>query len=354
MSESGLGSSESGNSMSAMIGILPADWAELLGAASSLFVNPSAIRAKIRAMTGFSQEKLSRALLTIVLFSPNAQKIIARANLKLGDTDKSKPMLINLANNFNNYLAEIKANTSTTVRGAQLQAAFPDVIFTLRKQLMKDPSKGWSPQRFCDDDECPLELQFPGAGPILRRTQDGSVVQEDYLWARNFATKFTSIISRGTSQFNEQIFVASLSWSLSENYDVLSQRAGKSSPSQRPYQDSESKSRATAEDSASFGIQSKPQSQQPPQQQPFQQGPQQYQQPPQQPFQQPQYYGGQSYPSQQQYQQPTAPGYSPTGQYPFSPNFSGQSAGFTTPTSQYYSKPPTAKEMPGSKSNKNQ
>jgi len=163
----------------------------------ALAIDPRSIRVALLKTHATNMTTLKAAVTAIAVVGPRADRVLVKED-KITDTDKRRN-IISLANRIVDF------ENDNSVRGTQVQAAFPDLILSTRRKLIK---AGAQLQVFVDESVIPLEYQFPGSGPVIPQKfiDDGSYAE--------FMEKLSRTLSKGTKGAREDIVKASVSWRL--------------------------------------------------------------------------------------------------------------------------------------------
>lgn len=181
----------------------PTDLDEIIKAQGSIFANPINIRSRLLTSYATDEAKkiISRICTLIVILGPNPDRAYVRIRQRLAVSGSKDTKALDYVLELNKLLRDAQ-NKVAGLRGTQVQAALPDLIYQSRKFLM---DKGlWTPQAFIKSDLLPVEYQFPGAAPIIP--------QEHLDAYPEFAEAFSMAISQNKRHANEQIVKQSMAW----------------------------------------------------------------------------------------------------------------------------------------------
>jgi hypothetical protein len=160
---------------------------------SALSIDPKSIREKVIE----SKEVLLAISEAIVTVGPKPDKTLARLS-------KRSNIPVITINKVRTKVQTIMAFISKyAIKGTQFQAAFPDYIWKVRRDLL---DAGAVLQRFCSEIVLPIEFQFPGSGPILPFNYR---TMEHY---GAFCEALTKALSQGQQEVNWLIAKKSIQW----------------------------------------------------------------------------------------------------------------------------------------------
>lgn len=173
------------------------DAEEFIEIQNALVVDPKVIRETIQRSVEVSE--LKSIADSIVFVGPRYDKLRTKLEKRTSLTASTKQKILKRASQIEDFC------NKHSVRGTQVQAAFPDLILSSRRKLL---AKGVKLQRFVPDSVLPLEYQFPGVGPVL---EEKYKTEDHYI---QFTKDLTRILSQGRFSWNEAIVRNSLLWTI--------------------------------------------------------------------------------------------------------------------------------------------